>query len=244
MPLPPSSPTGWQQPPLDTRTGHTGRKSKKSTTIWLSFLALGMVTVVAIVAATVVFATVKHSRAVASPDPTATATVKGNNSPWVGRLPDPCSGVPDTAIRSAGLDPASRMPGSPSSHSATSVERGCGYFSPLPTQDSDSTHTWDVRVIFQTFTFAEVLNNPQRFGFKATALHGQPATFYRISGFDDDPVTHTKSCGVSVGTVFGNASFYGTDDINHRMTQQGICDAVWKVANTFQPYLPNTPVGK
>ncbi|QKT06975.1 DUF3558 domain-containing protein [Gordonia sp. X0973] len=167
-----------------------------------------------------------------STDPTKTATVASDQSPWRGKLPNPCDTIPNSAVKAAGLDPAARH----DVQSHVKSIRGCMYFSPQPKGlQYDATYTWSLNVWFSTYPYDEQLHTDTIYDLRPTTLHGQPASYFQQ---EIERNTPGNKCGVMVGTTFGVAYYYAGDDTNHPLTPLQVCEKAWNAANTMQPFVP------
>jgi len=237
VPPPPAQPGGYPTsnyptnpyPPVPSARP---RKKRRGLVIGLSTAAL---VVVIGLAATVIAITTGHSPFTPS-DPTPTLKgVRGEDSGWMGHLPDPCAGVPDAAIREAGFNPESRK----RDHGKVMVS--CFYRSPQPSGLAyNATFTYALTVSFLVYTFQEHLDNTSRVDRRETRVQGQRANFYRVEGWFPPDGEH--QCLLVVGTVFGTVSYTIADDLNYHLTQQQTCDKVLAAANAFQPYIPTSPL--
>ncbi|QKT06973.1 DUF3558 family protein [Gordonia sp. X0973] len=193
-------------------------------------------------AATVITITTGHSPFTPS-DPTPTLKGSGDNSGWAGHLPDPCVGVPDDAIRAAGLDPTTRNRGWRDLKGENEVIISCYYSSPQPVGiEYNATYTWSLSIDFLIDTYQEYFQNSSRVDQRRTKINGQPATFFRVENWGASRGLH--ECMVAIGTVFGIAIYTINDDTNAKMTQQQTCDKTVLAATHFQPYISTAPLQK
>ncbi|QKT06971.1 DUF3558 domain-containing protein [Gordonia sp. X0973] len=214
------------------------KKKRRGLVIGLSTAAI---VVVIGLAAAVIAITTGHSPFTPS-DPTPTLKgVRGDESGWTGHLPDPCTGIPDTALRAAGLDPSSRAVGEAHPKASYQVMLTCLYNSPVP-PGGDATETWGFGIDYLVYTYQEHLDNQSRIHKKDTKLNGQPASIYRVEGWDGPGDPHT--CSISVGTVFGTASYTVSESSHYPLTQEQACDKVEQAAQHVQPFTPTAPLKK
>lgn len=167
-----------------------------------------------------------------STDPTKTATVSSDQSPWRGKLPNPCDTIPDSAVKAAGLDPTMRR----DVQSHVKSIRGCFYYSPQPKGiQYDVTDTWSLNVWFSTYSYDEQLHTGTIYDLRPTTLHGQRANYFQQ---EIERNTSGNKCGVMVGTTFGVAYYYASDGINLPLTPEQLCDKAWTAADIMQPFIP------
>ncbi|WP_161927271.1 DUF3558 family protein [Gordonia crocea] len=179
-------------------------------------------------------------------DPTPTLVLPpGANSEktgWMGHLPDPCVGVPDSVVRQAGLDPTTRRTGY-DRHRPDAVMTTCFYRSPQPPGPiSTASDTVTFVVSFFVYTYQEHLDNRDRVDKRHIDLNGQPASFYRVEGWE--PTSGLHRCSIAVGTVFGTASYSVNDNTRYRLTQEQTCETTLRNARLFQPFIPTAALAK